>query len=684
VKYCLKILPLLLLPAFGIAQQDNPDSMRLALQKAPNDSVKYYCNGSLLGYYLELNRDSTLRYVDEMLLLAQKNKQIYAEARCLGVKGYELAMKGRYGESLQCFLLAFDIMDKTHNEDSSWFYSPSGVTPQNYKLYTLSSIQICYSDLMHETKDTEQENIMINESMINAKVSNDPYRLVNAFMYQGLMNLELNKLDSALICEKEALQFLAQSRNKSFSGAILNWIGEIYLKKGDKPLAKEYYNQGMQSALRDNNLSALSHSEYALSKYYMAERNMDSSLRYARKALQTQLSIASQARDYTIGDVYENLFLCYKLLKKFDSAYKYQGLTLIAKDSINQAKIKSLAEFQNLEFREQLRLQEVEKQRVAYQVKIRTYLLLAGIIVFIVITFLLYTNNRNRKKANALLLRQKEEIGRQKQNVEEALTELKTTQAQLIQSEKMASLGELTAGIAHEIQNPLNFMNNFSEVNKELIEEMKQELIEGNVPAATAIANNIQQNEDKINHHGKRADAIVKGMLQHSQSSTGKKEPTDINALADEYLRLAYHGYRAREKSFNTVMKTNYDESIGKINIIPQDMGRVLLNLYNNAFYAVSDRKKQLPEGYEPAVSVNTKKINGKIEIRIMDNGNGIPQKVVDKIFQPFFTTKPTGQGTGLGLSMSYDIIKAHGGEIKVDTKEGEGTEFIIQLNSIY
>jgi two-component system, NtrC family, sensor kinase len=288
------------------------------------------------------------------------------------------------------------------------------------------------------------------------------------------------------------------------------------------------------------------------------------------------------------------------------------------------------------------------------------------------------------KEKTALIEQKKIEL---ETTVEERTAELKlsletlrSAQHQLIQSEKMASLGELTAGIAHEIQNPLNFMNNFSEVNKELIEEMKQELAEGNVPAATAIANNIQQNEDKINHHGKRADAIVKGMLQHSQTSAGKKEPTDINALADEYLRLAYHGYRAREKFFNVMMKTNYDESIGKINVISQDMGRVLLNLYNNAFYAVSDRKKQLPEGYEPAVTVITKKINDKVEIRIMDNGNGIPQKVMDKIFQPFFTTKPTGQGTGLGLSMSYDIIKAHGGELRVESEEGRGAVFVILI----
>jgi signal transduction histidine kinase len=275
------------------------------------------------------------------------------------------------------------------------------------------------------------------------------------------------------------------------------------------------------------------------------------------------------------------------------------------------------------------------------------------------------------------------------------LNELKLTQEQLVQSEKMASLGELTAGIAHEIQNPLNFVNNFSEVNKELLAELKDEIDKGNTGEVKIIANDVIANEEKILHHGKRADAIVKGMLQHSRTSSGQKEPTDINALADEYLRLSYHGLRAKDKSFNATMKTDFDQRIGNINIISQDLGRVILNLINNAFYAVDEKKKSpLPlkggEVYEPVVTVITRRLSsppnggdgGKVEIRVKDNGNGIPQKVVDKIFQPFFTTKPTGQGTGLGLSLAYDIVKAHGGELKVETKEGEGSEFIIQLRN--
>jgi signal transduction histidine kinase len=244
----------------------------------------------------------------------------------------------------------------------------------------------------------------------------------------------------------------------------------------------------------------------------------------------------------------------------------------------------------------------------------------------------------------------------------------------------MASLGELTAGIAHEIQNPLNFVNNFSEVSNELIDEMSSELDKGDIAEAKAIAADVKQNLEKINHHGKRADAIVKGMLQHSRTSSSTKEPTDLNALCDEYLRLAYHGLRAKDNSFNAKYETHFDVNLGNVNLVPQDMGRVLINLINNAFYVVNEKKKSGIENYEPTVSVSTKKIKDKVEIKVADNGNGIPQKILDKIFQPFFTTKPTGQGTGLGLSLSYDIVKAHGGELRVETMQGEGSAFVIQL----
>jgi signal transduction histidine kinase len=271
-------------------------------------------------------------------------------------------------------------------------------------------------------------------------------------------------------------------------------------------------------------------------------------------------------------------------------------------------------------------------------------------------------------------------VARRTDELTKSLKELKAAQKQLVQKEKMASLGELTAGIAHEIQNPLNFVNNFSDLNIELIQELEQETDKGNITEVKYIANNIKENERKISEHGKRAGAIVKGMLQHSRASTGRKEPTDINALADEYLRLSYYGLRAKDKDFDSNFMTNFHEGIGRIEVVPQDIGRVLLNLYNNAFYAVNEKRKLLNGTFEPIVEVSTKRVGDKVEITVRDNGTGIPQKVVEKIFQPFFTTKPTGKGTGLGLSLSYDIIKAHSGEIKVESIEGEGASFIIHL----
>jgi signal transduction histidine kinase len=331
-----------------------------------------------------------------------------------------------------------------------------------------------------------------------------------------------------------------------------------------------------------------------------------------------------------------------------------------------------------LKFNEQQRQQAIKTAGIEFRNKIKLYIVFFASTIFLFIAVMLWRNNKQKQKAYILLQQQK-------LKTEQAYGELKSAQAQLILSEKMASLGELTAGIAHEIQNPLNFVNNFSDVNTELIDELNDEADKGNLKEIKELANGIKENEKKINHHGKRAEAIVKGMLQHSRVSTGQKESTVINDLTDEYLRLSFHGLRAKDKTFNATIKTNFDKTLDKINIVPQDIGRVLLNLFNNAFHAVTEKSKKTPTPkgeleYEPTVSVSTKKIGDTVEIKVADNGNGIAQKVLDKIFQPFFTTKPTGQGTGLGLSLSYDIIKAHGGEIKVNSKEGEGAEFIVEL----
>jgi len=669
MKYSLSLIFFILFSFLMNAQQKLPDSLRNVFKNSPDGPLRFKTARDIYTYYEELNRDSALYYAEQQVLIGQNNHHKLAEAYGLIQKGYQLSGLGRFADALQCLLKAFAIAeDKRNDKTEDWDLTTLEFTG-NTRLLVLSYAHHIFAILMLRTENLEQQIIHFKEAeKIGRKIGYAP-RYMLADMNLGQSYLTANKPDTALIYEKLAEQTAFQSSFKKYIGNIDLIMGDIYQALGDQPMSLQYYYAGMEASREQNNRSSLSRIYLRLTKYHLAHGNKDSSLYYSLKNLQTIKSLGSVVGlETNMGIGYENMYLSYQLDHQFDSAFKYQGLALVMKDSLNQTRIKNLIEFQNLTYSEQIRLREVEKDKIAFQNKVRTYFLVTGIGVLLLLAIIFYRNNRQKHKA--------------KIRIEQAYDNLKATQQQLIQSEKMASLGELTAGIAHEIQNPLNFVNNFSEVNEELIRELKGEADKGNLEEVKAIANDIAFNSEKINHHGKRADTIVKGMLQHSRTSSGQKEPTDINALTDEYLRLAYHGLRAKDKSFNADIKTDFDNSIGKINIIPQDIGRVVLNLINNAFYVVDEKKKQYQNGYEPTVSVSTKKMNGKTEISVKDNGNGIPKKVLDKIFQPFFTTKPTGQGTGLGLSLSYDIVKAHGGELKVETKEGEGSEFIIQLSA--
>ncbi|MFI5153643.1 MAG: sensor histidine kinase, partial [Chitinophagales bacterium] len=396
---------------------------------------------------------------------------------------------------------------------------------------------------------------------------------------------------------------------------------------------------------------------------------------YANKALAN--SQRSNFLHYELGAA-KILGQNYTSLHQSDSVVKFLRMTISTNDSIfNQSKLR---QFQFVGFSEEQRQKEIEAAKEKFRNQVRFYSLMAALAVFLIIAAILYRNNRQKQKANLLLNSQKLEI-------ESTLSSLKATQKQLIQSEEMASLGEMTAGVAHEIQNPLNFVNNFSELNTELIVEMENEIRNGRAGEALDLAASIRQNMEKINQHGKRADGIVKGMLQHSRVSSGQKEPVELNAFVDEYFRLSYHGMRAKDprdlagKSFSCETRTDFDPSIGKINIVPEAIGRALLNLFNNAFYSVSEKKRKSDGSFQPVVLVKTMKSGKNIEITVKDNGIGIPEKNIDKIYQPFFTTKPAGQGTGLGLSLAYDIIVSeHGGELTVNSAEGEFAEFNIRL----
>jgi signal transduction histidine kinase len=662
-----KIILYLLFPVFAWTQpqQEELGRRHTALQNATNDTIRLDISFKLALFYNEINRDSALFYLAQSLPIAQKLSLKLIEAHILENRGFVLTNLGKYSEALESFLQALKIAEDPSSERITWGLR-TGWTPQNERLSTLGYTYYTMGHLYGATGNIEKQmaNYRKALSMVESNLDTGLYIGVSNSMANVYINL--NKLDSALLFQKRIIDISSKRPNKGkYYGLYLITLGRVYYLKGDFDLAKNAFQMAVIESNLQNNLSTLGGAYLNLSRLYQFLKMADSSLFYAMKNLEIA-KLVKQPRG--IKDTYQLLSDIYNDHKSKDSAFFYLKLYTALNDSLNKVEKDNLLAYQNIGFDEQLRVKKLEEEKIKTQTKIRTNAMLAGLVVFLIIGLILYKNYRHKQKANKVL--------------ETALANLKSTQSQLIQSEKMASLGELTAGIAHEIQNPLNFVNNFSEVNKELIDEMRQELKTGKMDDAVSISDKIRENEEKINYHGKRADAIVKGMLQHSRTSSVQKEPTDINALANEYLKLAYHGLRAKDKSFNAKFETDFDNNIEKVNVMPQDIGRVLLNLYNNAFYSVTEKKKQLGESYDPAVSVSTKKLSDKIEINVKDNGNGIPQKVLEKIFQPFFTTKPTGQGTGLGLSLSYDIVKAHGGEIKVKTKEGEGSEFIIQLRT--
>jgi len=520
----------------------------------------------------------------------------------------------------------------------------------NFSLMEGYSINVIGS-VYFETEEYESALAYYQQGLQLRRQAGDKWGEAGSLDNIGFTYLKNGDLRKALGYCQESLEINKITGDKKGQANALLHIAEVYKQSGEQQQAEIHGLESLQIRRSAGDkkgeaevllfLAELQHAGFTPEKRGVLIGMLEKALKIAEEVKATDL----------LSKTHFALYDSYKICNEYEFALSHLELHIslekqLHKDAINQKMI-------NLEISH--RAEESKKEAEIFRLR------------------------------NVELAGLYEESKKQKEEIQNTLSELKSTQAQLIQSEKMASLGELTAGIAHEIQNPLNFVNNFSELSSELIDEMNTEIEKGDVAEAKLIATDIKQNLEKINHHGKRADAIVKGMLLHSRSSSGQKEPTNINALADEYFRLAYHGLRAKDKSFNATLKTDYDETIGNINIIPQDIGRVILNLITNAFYVVDEKKKASPgsaaqTGYEPTVSVSTKKINDKVAIKVSDNGNGIPQKILDKIFQPFFTTKPTGQGTGLGLSLSYDIVKAHGGEIKVHTEENKGTEFIILL----
>ena len=686
MKKYLKILLFLFLPAFGKAQaRKQMDSAYLMLKHTANDTVRMGAYSNLAGLYDDINADSGLFYCNKGIAVAEKLDLQMNKAEMMALMGVHLMKTGNYPEALRVITQGLKIAEDPSNEKKTGNLQ-NGQAPQIYRRKVVGLLYSFLEYLYLFVGNYEKQIAIAHQAIPLLELAGDTVNLAGVYPDIGDGYLKLNKLDSALFYQKKSLYYYSKLplNARKFEGSTYTSIGTIYEKMGNTDLARENYQKAIEVSEQRDNPRHSGNACLQLASLYQSLNKADSSFFYARKALEA----------FTLGGYKKELAIAYRLIsdyyhdqKNTDSSFAYLRSATLLKDSLDKIEKTRLQEFQVAAFNQQLQVQQTEQDRIEKEGKLKTIAIIALIVVFSIIGLLLYRNNRQKQKANHILLEKNSEI-------KQTLNELKTTQKQLIQSEKMASLGELTAGIAHEIQNPLNFVNNFSEVSNELIKEMVEEVDKGNTEEVKAIAGDVVQNLEKINHHGKRAADIVKGMLQHSRSSSsGKKEPTDINKLADEYLRLAYHGLRAKDpqdaahKSFNATMITDFDETIGNINIIPQDIGRVILNLITNAFYAVNEREKLLANSqqliastYKPTVSVSTKKEGNKVLISVKDNGGGIPQKILDKIFQPFFTTKPTGQGTGLGLSLSYDIVKAHGGEININSKEGEGAEFTIQL----
>jgi len=655
------------------------DSLKLEMKQASDIQSKFSSAIEVAVRYTYANPDSTIKYGKVALTLAKQIGDINDEIWALAVIGEANIYKANLPTAMELALTAIERSAESTLEDK--FLGPT--------YYNLSAIY-------YEIQDYDKA-LFYAQKMLEISETQTSDGLAGAFGYYLVANVyeRLGQPDSVLKNLERSLPLFEKYSGSAIASAWQDrvWPGFYNLR------AKAYLQQGNYSAaLRDlfrvletteQNYeyfhSANTYSDIAL--YYRELGMSDSTVYYAQKGLSeanninyTQGQMASStilAEEYEKSDPVKSLYY-FKLSEEFKNKLYGAGNIQILRDMIEK---------------DGQRREDLAAAEEAYRNRLRTNAFLGSTFTLIVIAVFLYRNNRSKQKA--------------KQKIELAYDQLKSTQAQLIQSEKMASLGELTAGIAHEIQNPLNFVNNFSEVNNELIEELEAERLklkaERDEDLETEILSDIKENERKIHHHGQRASSIVKGMLEHSRTSDGKKELTDINALADEYLRLAFHGLRAKDNTFNAEFKTDFDETLPKIKVIPQDISRVLLNLINNAFYAVDKKAARhldpeyskgvepgaadSNESYKPEVIVSTRQFDGKIEIRVKDNGPGIPEEIKDKIFQPFFTTKPSGSGTGLGLSLSYDIVKAHGGEIIVESTIGEGlpagragSEFIIQM----
>ena len=637
----------------SISYFDYLDSLKHVL-KTSQDAVQRIEAASEIGVrYIYANPDSTIKYCELALSMLEDSDDLNAKLYALGIMGESYIYKGNFPKTLEIGYQALDLNGET----------PFTISFMGPTLYNLS-------ELYFQIEDYDKALDYAQEMIRNGRNHRDIDKLGEAYGYylSAQVYEKLGYPDSALanielsfpIFKEHGDPFFKTVYGDDVWPGVYNLRAKVYLQQGRKELAMKDLIKVSQMTGGSNEYYHISNTNIDVARYFQNIGEPDSTIYFAEKGLEAAKEIS-----YNQGILNASKLLA----QQFESTDPEKALEYLKLSTDTQSKLYGSGNIQairDLVNSEEQRREDLEQAENDYRNKLTSTLLWIGIGFLVVISLILYLAGRRSEASRKILSK--------------TLDNLKTTQAQLIHAEKMASLGELTAGIAHEIQNPLNFVNNFSEVNSELIDELVSEIDRQDWTEVKAIAKDIKANESKISQHGKRADGIVKSMLQHSRESQGEKQPTDINMLADEYLRLAYHGMQAKDKSFNAHLETRYDQTLSKINVIPQEIGRVLLNLITNAFQVMHEKKNDNGTSYVPTLLLSTQSLKDQIQIKIADNGSGIPDDIMDKIFQPFFTTKPTGEGTGLGLSLSYDIIKTHGGELKVESKQNQGAEFTILL----
>ncbi|MCH6235782.1 tetratricopeptide repeat protein [Cognataquiflexum rubidum] len=697
----------------SLVQAQTIENLKAELEKLSqkhgyaNDTL-YLNKANDLGFMLaESNPDSAFVFLDKQIEMCQKADYKKGESDALKIYGNALQNKGEFAASIDYYkrslAIAQDMPDDrlipgilnniglvyfnlgNYAEALGNFFEAIKGAEQtgnlNVEAAALNNIAMIYFEQgkLEEAKTKYQEMLVIYQKMGNQG------RMILAYNNLGDVELKQNKPLEALDHLKVGHASALALQSPEFIEMTARTLADIYVALDSTDKAENLYRQSIAIAKEKGYGVPYSHSLVGLAELYYGKGNYQEARLYANEGLEqaNKMKQAMQQRNAhellakineRQGD-FEEALANYKLFKQYN-------------DSINNARGQRLAATLEAEYEFSKKTLEFEKASLRQWWLVFSAFI--GLFTFLIILFIVYRNRNKLNKAFLVLKEKNVEIESKNEKLENALDQLRSTQLQLIQSEKMASLGELTAGIAHEIQNPLNFVNNFSEVSKDMIAEIEEERAKSDEvrdeSLVSEILGDVLQNLERIHQHGKRADAIVKGMLEHSRTGKGEKILTDINALTSECLRLSYHGFLAKDKNFKVDFRTELDPGLPKANVVPQDLSRVFINIINNAFQAFSnsefipDRDRDHNSELKPLVKVSTMKNGDNLEIRVSDNGPGIPDAIKDKIFQPFFTTKPTGQGTGLGLSLSYDIVKAHGGELKVNSIFGEGTEFLINL----